>query len=117
MTFWPSAILSLLLGAAIWSLANFHGGKFEPWDSENFAVFYFLACAASFGLGAVCRERAWVMGFLIIAPMLPVMLILNPDLGPLLFVGLFFLIVLSVPAIVSATLGAAIRNQIRKELP
>ncbi|MEL6540919.1 MAG: hypothetical protein AAFQ34_05905 [Pseudomonadota bacterium] len=115
MSFLSSAVLSILVGAVLWSSANFYGGKLEPWDNANFGVFYFIACVFSFGLGAICRDRAWATGALVVFSMLPVMVIFNPETGPYLLIGLFFLGILSLPAIVSSIIGSAIRTQLTKE--
>ncbi|MEM1194631.1 MAG: hypothetical protein AAGH57_00880 [Pseudomonadota bacterium] len=115
MTFWPSAILSFVLGVLIWSVANVQGETFEPWDSADFGVFYIIACFVSFAVGLISEERAWFTGAIVVFSMLPVMFAFNPAIGPLFIIGLLFLAVLSVPTILSSVLGVAIRNIVTKK--
>nr|WP_298929123.1 hypothetical protein [uncultured Erythrobacter sp.] len=99
----------------LWSLSNAAGGTAEPWDSVYFIFFYLFACVVSFGLGFVCRKWAWAIGALVVLTMLPVMYVFAPESAPWLMFGLFFSIILSVPAGVASALGSVLRDKVQKE--
>lgn len=106
------ALVVLSIGVVFWIIVNMASGTREPWDAEHYWTFaYPLALALSTGLGFVLRSRSWLTGALLMLAQLPVM-IANTGAGPLILVGLMFLCVLAIPAIITAWLGARFRNSL-----
>ncbi|MES3082597.1 hypothetical protein [Sphingomonas faeni] len=89
-----------------WQMVCDVTGANEPWDAADFLTkWYPVALAASAVSGFWLRLWGWSAGVIIILAQLPVTL-LNSGTGPLLVVGLFFLVGLAFPAVLlSAAAG------------
>jgi hypothetical protein len=88
-------------GGALWVGFNLLTGVGEPWDHSLFGVAYAIALVGSAILGAFALSSAWIAGVAIVFAMLPVMAMFA-GIGPLIAVGIIFLLGLSGPAAVSA---------------
>jgi hypothetical protein len=98
---------SAAAGAAIWALAPVLTGHTEPWDSDG--LYYPLALfAAGIVLGSIGPRAIWAHAVGIVLGQLLYMVIFLP-LGPLLLVGVVFLIGYSVLTLGGAGLGVAFR--------
>lgn len=101
-------VLSALAGAAIWALAPLLTGQQEPWDSDG--VYYPVSLfAAGIVLGMIGPRVIWAHAIGIVLGQFLYMLIFLP-LGPLMILGVVFLIGYSLFTLGGAGLGAAIRK-------
>jgi hypothetical protein len=99
---------SAVAGAAIWALAPAFTGHTEPWDSDG--LYYPLALfAAGIVLGSVGPRAIWAHAVGIVLGQLLYMVIFLP-LGPLLLVGIVFLVGYSVLTLGGAGLSAVFRK-------
>ncbi len=95
-----------------WQMVCDLTGANEPWDAAEFLTkWYPVALAASVVSGFWLRLWGWSAGVIIISAQLPVML-LNSGAGPLLVVGLFFLVGLAFPAALLSTAAGLIATLI-----
>lgn len=103
-------ILGFGVGVALWYTANVTDGVREPWDGGSFWLFYAAAVLLSAVLGAIASDRAWAMGFAVVFAMLPVILA-GSGIGPLIGVGLLYLVVMALPAAGAAELAFRLRHR------
>jgi hypothetical protein len=102
--------LALGTGLILWSAASYLAGGGEPWDSGTYWTgAYPLAVIMAAALGFAFPERSWRWALGIMLAQLPVMLATESGFG-LLPLGLVLLGVLSLPAILTAKLGAWLRR-------
>ncbi len=111
MRYWSAAIAALVIGFAYWLTANKWLEVSEPWDSAFFLPVYCGAIVLSLVLGLIVGGRSWLLGAIIVCAMLPVML-LQSGSGPLLAIGIIFLVVLAVPAALASMVGGYLRGRI-----
>jgi len=101
-------LVALLAGAAIWIAISAATGRREAWDSgAYFSVGMPAVCVLSFVLGFARPARSWRWGVLPMAGQFAWMLV-SQGPGNLLPLGIVMFGVLSIPAIVTARVGAAI---------
>lgn len=109
--YWSLAIA----GALVWLTISLGTGKKEAWDSAA----YFLLGLPAMGLlsgyaGFSQPTRVWRWGVVIVAPQ-PLTLILMDPIGlmgaSLLPLGLIAFAILTIPCIVAAYIGAALRRK------
>jgi hypothetical protein len=105
--------VAALIGVAIWVAIAAISGKREAWDSDiYFSVGMTVACVASFVLGSIEPERPWRWGALPFAGQFVAMLAMA-GVGSLLPLGVIMFGVLSIPAILTARLGAFVATKRR----
>lgn len=102
--------IALGTGLILWSAASYVAGGGEPWDSGTYWTgAYPLAVIMAAALGFAFPERSWRWALGIMLAQLPVMLATGSGFG-LLPLGFVLLGVLSLPAILTAKLGAWLRR-------
>lgn len=95
-------------GAAIWIAISALTGRREAWDSGiYFTIGMPLVCVLAFVLGIIEPVRAWRWGVAPFAGQFLAML-LTQGVGSLLPLGVIVFAVLSIPAVIAASIGAAI---------
>jgi hypothetical protein len=105
-----SSLAALLIGLIYWQLVCLWAGVSEPWDAKAYGVFYAVSLGLSALLGPVFPSRAWLAGVLLVFAQLPVMVAKEGlDFGPLLPVGLAFLVLMAIPASLVSVLAWRIR--------
>jgi hypothetical protein len=98
--------IALLIGVVIWVVIAQLSGRREAWDSDLYFSFGMTAaCVASFALGLIEPARAWRWGVLPFVGQFIAMLAMA-GVGSLLPLGVIMLGILSIPAILTARLGA-----------
>jgi hypothetical protein len=103
-------VLSLAIGAVLWTTVAMATGQREPWDSGLYwSAAYPLALLAAGVLGAQFPHRPWRWALALTFVQLPVMLLGGSGLG-LLPLGVIALAVLAVPPIAVAKLGGWLRS-------
>lgn len=109
---WSAFLLGLILGAAIWLLSPWITGRSEPWDAEG--GYYGGALLATGALGGFLIPLHWPSAALGIftGQVLVIVggVLADPASGGLWPLGVVFLAVYSVLALVGALLGAALRR-------
>jgi len=100
--------LSAVAGAAIWALSPVWSGQREPWDAGG--LYYPAALfLAGIVLGAIGPRAIWAHAVGIALGQLLYMLMFLP-LGPLLLLGVVFLIAYSLLTLGGAALGVILRK-------
>lgn len=101
----PYAI-AIIGGTVLWTLTAAVGGRTEPWDTPGYwSVAYPLSIVLAGAMGYVFAERAWRWALALTFSQLIVMILGGSGLG-LLPIGLALLGILSLPAVVAATVAA-----------
>jgi len=108
-----AAFSSIFLGCTYWLVCSIVAGKSEPWDSDNFYLYYFIAVLMCGGLGYVFPAAWLAVSFLFIASDMLVQIV-RYGLSQYVLIGIFFNSVLSVPAILVAWLGASIHDRLKR---
>lgn len=111
----PAFALSALIGTAIWALSTWTTGTLEPWDAEGF---YYVGSLAAGGVisGLANPRPLWahyagsVLGQLLYA------LVFLP-VGPLIVLGVGFLLAFSALFLVGAFIGATLRRHFAAREP
>lgn len=103
--------IAILCGAASWVLVALASGRKEAWDSG----LYFSAgipalCLLSLVLGFLQPQRPWRWGALPFAGQFAAMLLMQGP-GSLLPLGIVVFAVLSIPAVITARIGASIATK------
>ena len=106
-------LASLASGLTLWTCASLAEGGREPWDTGTYWVFYLpLAAILCLSLGYLFPERAWRWPLAVMLAQLPVMMVMSGEIGGLVVFGSLFLLILSLPGMLIALLGAAIRRRL-----
>lgn len=101
---------ALVSSIVLWAATSALSGRREPWDWAGYwTVSYPIALLLAGVLGSLFPQRPWRWALVVIFSQAIVMLIGGSGLG-LLPLGLIFLGVLSLPAVVAAKLGARLRR-------
>jgi hypothetical protein len=98
-------------GVVTWVLVSAVTGRSEAWDSGlYFSVGMPVVCIVSLALGFLEPRRAWRWG---VVPLLAQFfwMLLTQGPGNLLPLGIIVFVVLSVPSIVTARIGAFVANR------
>ena len=104
-------LASIVGGLTLWTCAALAEGGREPWDTSAYWTFYLpLAGLLSMAFGALFPERPWRWALLVMLTQLPVMMMFSGEVGSLAILGLGLLLILSLPAMLLARLGAALRR-------
>jgi len=105
--------IAVSLGAAIWIGIVTVSGRREAWDSgAYFAIGIPAACLLSFVLGVVEPVRSWRWGLAPFAGQFLSLLIME-GVGNLLPLGVIVFAILSIPAVITARIGAALGTRSR----
>ena len=103
-------LITSITGLLFWIAVVVASGKREPWDGEAYWMLYLpLAILLAFGFGMIFPERPWRWALAIMLAQAPVMVAGGSGLG-LLPLGIILLLLLSLPAILAAWIGAGIRG-------
>lgn len=106
--------IAVALGAAIWIGISTVSGRREAWDSgAYFAIGVPAACLLSFVLGVVEPARSWRWGVAPFAGQFLSLLVMQ-GVGNLLPLGVIVFAILSIPAVITARIGAALATRRRK---
>lgn len=106
---WLTFSVAALAGASIWVLSPWLAGHREPWDADG--PFYFLALAAAGSItGLLVPRPRWAHFAGAFAGQLIYILLFLP-IGPLLVLGVGFLLGYSVVFFVAAAFGAYLRRR------
>lgn len=101
--------IAVVAGTLLWATTSMISNKVEPWDAAGYwTVAYPLAIGIAGFLGYLAPERPWRWALVIMFTQVIVMVAGGSGLG-LLPLGLILLAILSVPAVVVARFGAAVR--------
>jgi len=91
-------------------------GENEPWDAASYGYIWYPVSLILAGIAGVFFDRlAWLAGIVVIFAQLAVMLIHTPTLGPLIVVGILYLVMLSIPASVVAILSSRMAARKRSQ--
>ncbi len=103
-----AVVLAALLGAAVWAASPLVSGHEEPWDGDG--LFYIGSLAAA-GLisGLSIPKPLWTHYVGSVAGQLTYQLVFLP-LGPLLLLGVVFLLGYSLLFLAGAAIGSALRR-------
>jgi hypothetical protein len=105
-----SFVIAALAGAAVWALSPLMTGHSEPWDAGG--IYYAAALAlAGFLSGVVARKPLWALYVGSFCGQLSYALLFLPS-GPLMVVGLFFLLAWSLLFLGGAYAGSRIRSRL-----
>ncbi|MBE2992872.1 hypothetical protein IFR23_12695 [Sphingomonas sp. CFBP 13603] len=104
------AVVSVLY----WLLVSHVSGAKEPWDAAGYWLIWYpgsllLSACGGFAFG----KRGWSAGAIVTFAQLPVMWV-NTGFGGLLIVGVAFLAVLAVPAVILSALFGRLRATSRR---
>ncbi len=103
-----------VVGVLYWLFVSHVSGAKEPWDAAGYwSIWYpgslLLSAVGGFGFG----RRGWSAGAIVTVAQLPVMGV-NTGFGGLLIVGVAFLAILAVPAVMLSALFGRLRATSRR---
>lgn len=102
-----------MTGIAVWLTISFITGEREAWDSRYYFIYGLPLMALLAGvLGFVVPIRTWRCAVTIMASQALVAILQNPTAN-LLPPGLLVFAVLSIPLLISAYLGGALRQRLK----
>lgn len=109
-----SILVSGLLGALVWAFSPYATGFDEPWDAETP---YYIICLFSTGFitGVLCPRNIWAVLLGVVMGQLLYLYVFLP-LGPLVSVGIIFMIVYGFLAVFGAFAGARARQFLKEYL-
>lgn len=103
--------VALAGGAVLWIATMAATGRSEAWDSPRYwDVTYPLCIALAAVLGYRTPVRAWRWGFAVIMVQAPVVMFTSGNSWNLLPLGIALFVVLSLPAVAAAMIGARLRR-------
>lgn len=101
-------LAAVAAGATIWILISVGTGRREAWDSGTyFTLGMPAACLLSFALGLSEPARSWRWGVAPFAGQFLSLLVME-GVGNLLPLGVIVFAILSIPAVITARLGATL---------
>lgn len=97
---WLLKVVYLLTGSlAYWYLVCLMTDQNEPWDAASYwVIWYPLSLGLSALGGYALKSRSWSAGVIVTFAQLPVMVMINGEVGALIAVGLVLLVGLAMPA-------------------
>ena len=109
-------ILSAACGAAVWIIIAQVSGRREAWDSGlYFSAGIPAVCMASMAFGFLAPRRSWRWGITPLAGQF-IWMLLAEGPGNLLPLGMVVFAVLSIPAVITARIGAYLgTRRVRRE--
>lgn len=103
-------ILICVVGIVFWSVVSMLSGAAEPWDAASFwTLIYPAALALSVVLGATFQRSSLSAGAIVMFAQLLVVMA-SAGISPLLAVGVMYVAVLSVPAMVLSWIAGRLRR-------
>ncbi len=106
-------LLAVVGGALVWALVATISGKREAWDSEwYFTLGIPAVCLLAAVLGYLEPIRPWRWGLAPNVGQLACMLVMQ-GVGSMLPMGVILLAIMSIPAMITAWMGAAIGREWR----
>ncbi len=96
------------LGAVIWAVSPIATGSAEPWDAESPYYFVSLFVAGAI-VGLLCPRNIWSAFFGIVVGQLVYLLVFLPS-GPLLPLGVLFLLGYGLLSLLGAALASRFRR-------
>jgi len=102
--------LAMIAGALLWLVTSVVSGQGEAWDSSLYwTVAYPLAILFSGLLGYLAPRRPWRWALAVMLVQPVVMVLTSPASPSMLPLGLVLFLILSLPAMAAALLGAFVR--------
>ena len=104
------AVVSVLY----WLFVSHVSGAKEPWDAAGYWLIWYPGSLLLSAVGGVAfGKRGWSAGAIVTVAQLPVMWV-NTEFGGLLIVGVAFLAILAVPAVMLSALFGRLRVASRR---
>lgn len=104
-------VATMAVALFYWLLISRLTDAAEPWDAVGYwTAFYPLSLLLAVFGGWLIGRHGWIAGLIVTFAQLPVM-IANAGTGPLLPIGVIFLIILSLPAVLAGMWGAYLAQQ------
>lgn len=104
-------LASVALGAVLWSVAAVASNGHEVWDVATYwTVFLPAAFLISALLGFAFPERTWRWPLAVMLVQMPVMASVSGEIGNLAPLGAILLLILSLPGMLAAYIGGALRR-------
>ena len=104
-------LASIVAGLILWSIAAIAAGGREIWDVGTYWTVYlpagYLLCAI---LGYAFPDRTWRWPLALMLVQMPVMTLVSGEIGNLAPLGAILLLILSLPGMAVAAIGAAVRR-------
>lgn len=97
-------------GLAFWQWATSFLGTHEPWDAPDYPLFYLGSLGLCAVFGYLSPSRPWRWSLLIIFAQLPIMVLHAGRVGPLIGVGIGFLMLQVLPAMLVAAAASRLRD-------
>jgi hypothetical protein len=107
--------ITAVVGLAVWVGIARVSGEVEAWDSYLFFVLSLpiMMCASGVA-GYMEPKRFWLWGIAVVS-LQPVALLYNSNVGPLFVVGLFTFGVFAGLGVISALVGAKLKQKRKKD--
>jgi hypothetical protein len=96
-------------GLAFWQCATSVLGTQEAWDAPGYPIFYLGSIGLCAAFGYLLSPRPWRWALIIIFAQLPIMVLHTGQVGPVVVVGIGFLALQALPAILAATAASRFR--------
>ena len=103
-----AVMVALASGITLWLVFNALTGVEEPWDAPTFGYAYALALVLAGGLAWTFPKSGWLSDAIATWAMLPVMAV-QSGVGPLFFIGMLLLFLLSIPTAFAGLAMAGLR--------
>ena len=114
-----SLLVGIAIGAAIWLLSPMISGRREPWDSEG--VYYpgALLIAGLLGGLLLAEHSRWLAAGIFVGQVLVLLggVLNDPSSGGLWPLGVVFLALYSLLALLGAALGSGLRRSRTRQAP
>ncbi len=107
---WRAFLLSALAGGLIWAASPWLGGPREPWDADGFSYLAALVGAGALA-GLAAPKPLWAHYAGAVAGQLAYELAFLP-VGPLVLLGVGFLLAYSLVFAVAAALAGSLRRRV-----
>jgi len=105
-------LISFLSGTALWVAAAIISGHREPWDAAEYWTIFlpasYLLCGS---LGFAFPRRTWRWPLAVMFAQFPVMLLPAGQIGSMVGAGIVMALILSLPGMIVAAAGGAIRRR------
>lgn len=110
---WAPALASVLVGAGLWLFVTQQAGGREAWDAPGYwQVAYPLSLLACGVLGALSPRKPWRWPLLLFIAQAATLFVRAGELGNLWPLAIAMFLVLSLPGVALALLGAWLRGRV-----